>query len=322
VWRAGRVDVAYGLYFAGELGLTAYLFRLSTGAWYNYAVQAIVFGSVIAARALARALDRPLATRAVLGISLAAVAVPAFALTDVKEILARRLVEGSLIQKLLERTGARRDTVFFVDRPGFNRVHGRADLVYDPWLYPVFESIKLAEPRSEWLGRALEGGPVRVVVMGSPAVSIDGLTRTLPEMGYALRLRIDPWFVWARQRGQETTVRFERPHRPRPRRRAPRARILRCRTHRDRRMTVSGRKSLDSLKSPLPATDHLMTEGVCPQVITSQQFTPAQARAGMLFMTASIVEGALPSRRLFTNTNAEVRVLSARSTIFRMPTRA
>jgi hypothetical protein len=212
VWRAGGVDVALGLYFAGELALTAYLFRLSTGAWYNYAVQAIVFGSVIAARALARAVDRRLAMRAVLGISLAAAAVPAFALTDVKEILARRQVESSLIQKLLERTGARPDTIFFVDRPGFNRVDGRADLVYDPWLYPVFESIKLAEPRSAWLARAIiEGGPVRVVVVGSPSVRIDGLTRTLPEMGYALRLRIGPWFIWARERAQETIVTFERP---------------------------------------------------------------------------------------------------------------
>ena len=29
--------------------------------------------------------------------------------------------------------------VFFVDLPGLNRLHGRIDLVYDPWLYPVFE---------------------------------------------------------------------------------------------------------------------------------------------------------------------------------------
>ena len=50
-WRAGGVDVAYPLYFAGELAITAYLFRLSTGTWYNYAVQAIFFGSVIAAHA-------------------------------------------------------------------------------------------------------------------------------------------------------------------------------------------------------------------------------------------------------------------------------
>jgi hypothetical protein len=206
IWRARGVDMAYSLYFAGELALTAYLFRLSTGAWYNYAVQAIIFASIIVARALARAVDRPLSMRAILGIALAAVAVPAFALTDVKEIITRRRAESSLIQRVFERTGARPDSVFFVDRPGFNRVHGRADLVYDPWLYPVFESIKLAEPRSAWLGRALANGPVRVVVVSSAALRIDGVSRSLPELGYVLRLRVGPWFVWARQRGQETTV--------------------------------------------------------------------------------------------------------------------
>ena len=108
------------------------------------------------------------------------------------------------------------DTVFFVDRPGFNRIHGRADLVYDPWLYPVFESIKLAEPRSAWLGRAIKYGPVRVVVMSSPALQIDGVSQSLPEMGYALRLRIGPWFVWMRQRGREIIVTFEPPQSPEP----------------------------------------------------------------------------------------------------------
>ena len=145
-WRTGGVDVAYALYLAGELALTVYLFRLSTGAWFNYAVQAIVFASIIAARALARAVERPLCTRAALAISLAVLTVPAFALTDVKEIVARRRAESFLIQKLFERTNAHPNTVFFVDRPGFNRVHGRADLVFDPWLYPVFESIGQAEP--------------------------------------------------------------------------------------------------------------------------------------------------------------------------------
>jgi Dolichyl-phosphate-mannose-protein mannosyltransferase len=210
-WRADGVDVAYGLFFAGELALTAYLFRLSTGAWYNYAVQAMIFASVIAARALARAVDRPRMMRTVLGVSLAAVAVPAFALTDVKEILARRRVEGFLIQKLFERMGARPDAIFFVDRPGFNRVHGRADLVYDPWLYPVFESVKLAEPRSAWLARAIKNGPVRVVVMSSPELGIEGVNETLPVLGCGLRMRIGPWFVWTRERGQENTVAFRGP---------------------------------------------------------------------------------------------------------------
>ncbi len=58
-WRAGGINITYVLYLAGELLLTAYLFRLSTGAWYNYAVQAVVFASILAARAVARAVARP-----------------------------------------------------------------------------------------------------------------------------------------------------------------------------------------------------------------------------------------------------------------------
>ncbi len=159
----------------------------------------MVFASILAARAVARAVDRPSPTRAVFAIALAVIAVPAFALTDVKEIVSRRRAESFLIHKLFEGVAGNSDAIFFVDRPGFNRIYGRRGLVYDPWLYPVFESISLAEPRSVWLSRALETGPVRIVVASSPQVQIEGLTRTLPEMGYSFRLRIGPWFVWTRQ---------------------------------------------------------------------------------------------------------------------------
>ena len=197
-WRAGGIDIAYVLYLAGELVLTAYLFRLSTGAWYNYAVGGVVFASILAARALARAVQRPLPTRAVLGVSLAVLAVPAFALTDLKETVSRR-AESVLIPKLFERVAGNSGAIFFVDRPGFNRVHGRPALVYDPWLYPVFEAMNLAEPRSVWLARALETGPVRIVLASSPQSEIDGLTQTLPELGYSFRGQVGPWFVWTRQ---------------------------------------------------------------------------------------------------------------------------
>ena len=48
---------------AAELALTAYLVQRSTGAWYNYAVQAVVFASVLAARALARGIGPTLPAR-------------------------------------------------------------------------------------------------------------------------------------------------------------------------------------------------------------------------------------------------------------------
>ncbi len=142
-WRAGEIDPALALFLVAELALTAYLVERSTGAWYNYAIQALVFASVLAARALARgigqtlparpaparadvwsamvraleealpeargtkehgtaraalarALDQPLPLRAVFAVALAVLAAPAFALTDVKETIARRRDGGRL----------------------------------------------------------------------------------------------------------------------------------------------------------------------------------------------------------------------------------
>jgi len=198
-WRSGGVDIALTLYVFAELALTAYLWRLSTGGWFNYAIEAVVLISILTARAMARVVEHPLPKPAILGFLLAVLAVPAFALTDVKEIIARRRAESFLIEKLVDRLDASPGAVFFVDRPGFNRVYGRAELVHDPWLYPVFESIQLAEPRSAWLERALETGPVRTVVASSLASRIDGLSRSLPELGYTLRGRVGPWLVWVRQ---------------------------------------------------------------------------------------------------------------------------
>ena len=88
--RAGGVDFPLAVYCAGEIALATVLFRLSTGAWYNYAVQAVIFAGILAARALARAIERPLSARAVVAVALAAVAVPASAFTDVREITRRR----------------------------------------------------------------------------------------------------------------------------------------------------------------------------------------------------------------------------------------
>jgi hypothetical protein len=205
-WRTGGIDPALALYLAGELAMTAFLVRQSTGAWYNYAVEGVLFASILAARALARAVLRPLRARAVLAAALAVLAVPAFALTDVKEIIARRRAESGLTRRLFERMDEKPDTIFFVDRPGLNRVHARADLVYDPWLYPVFEYVGIAEPRSIWLARALESGPIRVIVTTAPQTRIEGIPAGLPELGYALRLRIGPWLVWTRRLSPSDTA--------------------------------------------------------------------------------------------------------------------
>ena len=87
---------------------------------------------------------------------------------------------------------------FFVDRPGVNRLDGRTDLVYDDWLYPVFESIGLAEPRTAWLTRALTSGPVQVVVTTSDRPRVGDNGPPLARLRYRPRTQVGPFFVWVR----------------------------------------------------------------------------------------------------------------------------
>jgi len=198
----GRVDAALWAFCAGELAVTVILCRLSTGAWYNYAIQAVVFGSVLVARALARSFESAALPRRRLPAVLAVLAVPAFAFTDAKEIIGKRRADRADLARLVEYVKHPSSELFFVDRPGDNRVHGRLDLVYDPWLYPVFESIGLAQPRSAWLASALATGPVHVVVTTADGPGIDGVPQTLLELGYRRQPRVGPFFVWVRPAGE------------------------------------------------------------------------------------------------------------------------
>jgi hypothetical protein len=194
----GRVDRALWLYLIGELTFVALLSRQSTGAWYNYAIEAVVIGAALTARALSRAFSTALRARQLVPAAVAALAVPLFAFTDVKEVVAKRQAEHELVNHLLAQIRRSPAEMFFVDRPGDNRVHGQSALVYDPWLYPVFESIGLAEPRSIWLARALATGPVRVVIGTGPSDRIDGVRERLPELGYRPSFRLGPFLVWER----------------------------------------------------------------------------------------------------------------------------
>lgn len=195
----GWLDGALWAYFASEIVFTTFLWRLSTGGWFNYAIPAVVIACALTGRVMARVCDDDASWRQLVPIVLAALSVPLFSWTDMNRVFARRTAEQAATRGLVRLIARPAAEIFFFDLPGANRLHGRMDLVYDPWLYPVFESIGLAEPRSIWLERALATGPVRVIVTTSSRVEIDGLTQTLADLGYTLFRRVGTNFVWSRR---------------------------------------------------------------------------------------------------------------------------
>jgi hypothetical protein len=120
-------------------------------------------------------------------------------LCGVKEARSDALVDHALNEALYNHLHMPRSSYFFTVRPGFNQCNGRLDLVYDDWLYPVFEKSGLAELRSRWLARALASGPVRVVIKSSPGPEIEGTSIDLRRLGYRLDAKLEPFFyVWIR----------------------------------------------------------------------------------------------------------------------------
>jgi hypothetical protein len=196
--QGAGIDKVLWVFWAVEMTVAILLWQESTGAWFNYALQAVVILCVITARAVDRALRESTSWRSVVPICLAAMAVPAYAFTDVRQIIAKRSDDASGLARLAEAAEGRRSSIYCAGRPGVNRLDGRTDLVFDPWLYPVFESIGLAEPRAIWLERALSEGPVRIVATDSSSGRIDGLARSPVELGYRLKTRAGPFFVWVR----------------------------------------------------------------------------------------------------------------------------
>jgi hypothetical protein len=194
-----RLDGQLWLYFLGELALVATLYRASTGAWVNYAIQAAVFLAVLTARALGRVVESKLPFRSQALIALAAIVCLGNAGSAIRFAELRRRIDREALETLLRKDRCDPSVVFVVDHPGMNRLHGRLDLVYDEWLYPVFESIGLAQPRSIWLRRILTSGSIQFVVNTSDSTRLDGIGQTLPQMGYLRKYKVGPFYIWERR---------------------------------------------------------------------------------------------------------------------------
>jgi hypothetical protein len=193
-----RVDAALWIYLAAELIVTAVVFYLSTGSWLNYAIQAVVFAAVLTARAASRVLDASPSGRIAWPAALAILTVMVSACNHFYDTEILRRIERAAAEKIFAQLNQPPSAFFFINRPGFNRVDGRFDLVYDHWLYPVFESRHLAEPRSGWLAQSLGSSSVRGVVATTPESRIEGTPLDLRRLGYHPDISVGPFYVWTR----------------------------------------------------------------------------------------------------------------------------
>ncbi len=198
-WRSypgERLGSALVAYVAAELFLMTALWRFSAGAWANYAIEAVVLASVLTGRAVARACDEARSRRLVV---LAASAVLVGAILHIQEVEAPRYLDRLELTEVFDRIKRAPSEFFFVDRPEQNRADGRLELVYDDWLYPVFESMGQAEPRSNWLLGILTSSSIRVVVTTSNDLRVPGIEESLPRLRFRPAMRVGNFFVWVRE---------------------------------------------------------------------------------------------------------------------------
>ena len=182
-----------------ELALMMVLCRNSTGAWMNYAAQAIVFACVIVGRALARVVAGAGRPWPLFPALIAAAVLLADDLADILPDVESRRAERVATRLLVQRLGRPRDQIYFDDHPGWNRLMGRRDLIHDDWLYPVFEAANMAEPRERWLRNALVSGPIHIVVTTHRAPSVAGFAEPITDLGYRPSIEVGGHlFAWKR----------------------------------------------------------------------------------------------------------------------------
>ncbi|MHB1558756.1 MAG: hypothetical protein ACYC61_14985 [Isosphaeraceae bacterium] len=193
------VGVPLWAFVVAELAVVILLSKQSSGAWINYGIPATVFAAALAARGLSRLPGPAASGRTVVPVGLAALAILVSGLTGLAEDRRHDRGERGFVNDINSHVKRDRSSYYFTTRPGRNRLNGRLELVHDDWLYPVFERIGLAEPRSDWLRKALGSqGPVRAVVATSPEERLEGTSLNLRRLGYRKDIAIGPFYVWIR----------------------------------------------------------------------------------------------------------------------------
>jgi Dolichyl-phosphate-mannose-protein mannosyltransferase len=195
---SSRLDAHLCLFIAAEAAIVVFLSRASAGAWMNYGIQGVVFAAILTARSLARACENARSPAAIVSIAVACAAVLGIVFEVWYLTFQRAEEERITVARVLDEVKRPSSELYFAGRPGLNRLYGQPELVHDDWLYPVFESMRLAEPRSAWLELALRRGSVRYVINTSDDPRIDGLDKPLPALGYVRRFQVGTFYVWER----------------------------------------------------------------------------------------------------------------------------
>ncbi len=208
VLAGGRLDAALALFGFAELVIIAPLCRGSTGAWVNYAIPGLVFAAILTARFLWRACNEARLPPLLVPIGVSAAALLGYELLEQYLTFHNRRAERLSVEIVLYSLKEPTRDIYFTGSPGKNRTSGRSDLVFDDWLYPVFESLHLAEPRSAWLPVALTDGSVQFVVTSSNDPRIDGVNQPLTSLGYIPRLQVGSIYIWEQTRFRKKLARI------------------------------------------------------------------------------------------------------------------
>jgi len=198
-WLDGHwIDAILWLCLAAELAVTLALAYLSTGSWLNYGIQAVVLGSILTARAGARVVEASPSPWALWPMAIGVLAIVLSSYNNLDEAEIDRRYNDAAVETMLNNLKRPANAFFFDESPGFNRISGRLELVYDHWLYRVFESAHLAESRSAWIGQALQSRSLHGVVTSSDQPVLRGTNISLRSFGFFPRFKVGHFYVWLR----------------------------------------------------------------------------------------------------------------------------
>ena len=205
--RFTKLDAFLGTCLLLELLTLAPLCLFNAGAASNYALQAVVLACVIVGRLVdqlvcfwdARREFKPGWRLTPLCLSLVFMAGSHGYWIRVSERV--RNSEHKYVQELMANSQVsdlEPSSRYFVTLQHLNRLSGNPSLIHDDWLYGAFERATDAEPRNQWLQRAITEGNVRQVVTPGEEPRVPGLTTPLTDLGFTMIAQHGNLRVWQR----------------------------------------------------------------------------------------------------------------------------